>query len=147
MLERQKSNREDMFQHARRLSMQQRANTNHTAGRSGAPMREDASSLEIESEEDREMGKEVKARANKNKKQEKKDRAQDRALYYAKQFMHPLMLTSASMPPDLATNWLIIPRPEGNRMLMVASGGQTTVRDKSGILIETFPSALPGGSR
>lgn len=41
----------------------------------------------------------------------------------------------------------VMPRPEGQRCLLVASGGQTVARMRSGVQMARFPSALPGGSR
>jgi hypothetical protein len=40
-----------------------------------------------------------------------------------------------------------MPRPEGQRCLLIASGGQTVARMRSGVQMARFPSALPGGSR
>ena len=37
-------------------------------------------------------------------------------------------------------------RPDGQRCLVVASGGKTTSRLRNGSLLHTFPSALPSGS-
>ena len=41
----------------------------------------------------------------------------------------------------------VLPRPEGQRCLLIASGGVTTARMRSGVQMARFPSALPGGSR
>ena len=40
-----------------------------------------------------------------------------------------------------------LPRPEGQRCLVVASEGCTVSRTRAGRLLHTFPSALPGGAR
>lgn len=40
-----------------------------------------------------------------------------------------------------------LPRPEGQRCLVVAAEGRTVSRTRSGSLLHTFPSALPGGAR
>jgi len=41
----------------------------------------------------------------------------------------------------------VLPRPEGQRCLVVAGGGRTVSRTRAGRLLRTFPSALPGGAR
>jgi len=64
--------------------------------------------------------------------------------YYEGQFVHPEWLVD--VPPDLASEWYVIPRPEGDRCLVVASNGQTNVRLRNGRIKHHFPSLLPGGS-
>lgn len=64
---------------------------------------------------------------------------------WAKQLMRPEWLVD--LPPDLGANWFVLPRPEGRRCLLVAAGGSTTARSRSGVQFSRFPSALPGGSR
>lgn len=41
----------------------------------------------------------------------------------------------------------VMPRPEGQRCLLISSGGQTVARMRNGVQMARFPSALPGGSR
>jgi hypothetical protein len=41
----------------------------------------------------------------------------------------------------------VVPRPEGQRCLLVAADGQTVARDKRGRVLARFQSALPGGAR
>ena len=51
------------------------------------------------------------------------------------------------MPPDLATAWLVTPRPEGTRCVVVAARGATSARRRDGSpLVPHFPSQLPAGS-
>lgn len=64
---------------------------------------------------------------------------------WAKQLMRPEWLID--LPHDLRSQWIVLPRPEGRRCLLVAAGGSTTARSRSGIQFARFPSALPGGSR
>jgi hypothetical protein len=40
-----------------------------------------------------------------------------------------------------------LPRPEGQRCLLVSARGRTAARLRSGVLLERFESALPGGGR
>ena len=64
-------------------------------------------------------------------------------LHWASQLMLPEWLVE--IPPDLATNWYVLPRPEGQRCLVVSSKGQTIARARNGVLLEIFASQLPGG--
>ena len=50
------------------------------------------------------------------------------------------------VPEDLAEAWLVMPRPEGRRSLVIASRGWTIARLQCGRIQNKFPSALPGGS-
>ncbi|GBF92905.1 hypothetical protein Rsub_05741 [Raphidocelis subcapitata] len=65
--------------------------------------------------------------------------------HYARQLMQPEWLTD--VPPDLGSAWLVLPRPEGRRVLVVAAHGSTALRSRTGALLGRFQSALPGGSR
>jgi snurportin-1 len=53
----------------------------------------------------------------------------------------------SELPADLAHAWLVMPRPAGQRCLVVSAGGQTTARRRNGAILARFPSALPGGRR
>eukprot|EP01084_Bolivina_argentea_P283994 486558_1 len=48
---------------------------------------------------------------------------------------------------ETGEGWFVVPRPEGKRLLVVASNGWTTARELSGAVIDHWRSALPGGSR
>lgn len=48
-------------------------------------------------------------------------------------------------PPDLASAWLVLPRPEGRRVLVTAARGKTVVRSQTGYVVSRFESPLPGG--
>lgn len=51
------------------------------------------------------------------------------------------------VPPDLPTAWLVAPRPEGTRCVVVAARGATAARRRDGsALVRRFPSQLPAGS-
>ncbi len=50
------------------------------------------------------------------------------------------------IPPDLKENWLIVPKPEGVRCLVISSNGITTSRKKNGKILAKFQSLLPDGS-
>lgn len=65
--------------------------------------------------------------------------------HYAQQLMLPEWLTD--IPPDLGTEWLAMPRPEGRRCLVIAAHGLTAVRARSGALLGRCQTRLPGGSR
>ena len=49
------------------------------------------------------------------------------------------------VPEDFETNWLFIVCPIGKRCLVIASHGTTSAYSKSGVLLNNFPSLLPGG--
>ncbi|CAG0882433.1 unnamed protein product [Cyprideis torosa] len=51
------------------------------------------------------------------------------------------------IPDDLSSDWLMVPCPEGKRTLVVAEGGRTKSFAKSGHLLSTFVSYLPGGGK
>jgi snurportin-1 len=59
--------------------------------------------------------------------------------------MHPEWLVD--VPPDLASSWFVMPRPEGDRCLVIAARGETTARLRNGRVKAVFPSQLPGGCR
>eukprot|EP00793_Prasinoderma_coloniale_P006325 PRCOL_00001155-RA len=67
------------------------------------------------------------------------------AAFYAAQLMSPEWLLS--VPFDLASAWIVSPRPEGRRMLLVAAGGTTIARTRVGKATLRHASALPGGRR
>ena len=52
------------------------------------------------------------------------------------------------VPDDLATQWFVIPRPQGKRCLVVANAGAATCRMRNGSRVEPrFQSHIPGGGR
>ncbi|KAL4524404.1 hypothetical protein Ndes2437B_g05176 [Nannochloris sp. 'desiccata'] len=65
--------------------------------------------------------------------------------HWASQLMNPEWLIE--IPTDLATEWYVLPRPEGQRCTVLASKGRTISRLRNGILFENFQSGLPYGSR
>ncbi|GLC63873.1 hypothetical protein PLESTF_000092700 [Pleodorina starrii] len=64
---------------------------------------------------------------------------------YGNELMQPEWMTD--VPSDLATNWLVMPRPEGMRCLLVTSRGRTVSWLRNGAPLHRFHSPLPGGSR
>ncbi|KAK9915988.1 hypothetical protein WJX75_007001 [Coccomyxa subellipsoidea] len=65
--------------------------------------------------------------------------------FFSNQLMQHEWLTD--IPGDLASNWVVMPRPEGQRCLVIASHQHTVSRTRSGSILHSFPSPLPGGSR
>ncbi|CEM33043.1 unnamed protein product [Vitrella brassicaformis CCMP3155] len=61
--------------------------------------------------------------------------------FFAGQLVHPDWLVSP--PPDLAHNWLVAARPEGNRMLVISKHGWAVARNKNGRFQMKFPCLLP----
>ncbi|CAG9461813.1 unnamed protein product [Pedinophyceae sp. YPF-701] len=65
--------------------------------------------------------------------------------FWSSQFLQPDWLTD--VPSDLEGSWLVSPRPEGRRCLVVADQGSTVARGRSGRVLVRCQSGLPGGSR
>ena len=51
------------------------------------------------------------------------------------------------VPDDIASQWYVIPRPQGKRCLVVANAGAVTARIRNGTRLERFTSRVPGGGR
>jgi len=64
--------------------------------------------------------------------------------FYANLLMLPESLQE--VPEDLASQWLMVVVPRGERCLVIASHGTTISRAQSGAKLERFASALPGGA-
>lgn len=64
-------------------------------------------------------------------------------------YRNQLMLSEwlVEKPNDLEKNWLMMLCPEGKRCFVIAGHGTTKAFAKSGWMIRTFPSWLPGGCR
>ena len=63
---------------------------------------------------------------------------------WASHFMSPEWLVE--IPSNLATDWFVLPRPEGQRCLVISSRGQTVSRLRNGgVVLERFHSGLPAG--
>ncbi|KXZ49130.1 hypothetical protein GPECTOR_23g59 [Gonium pectorale] len=65
-------------------------------------------------------------------------------LQYGNELMQPEWMTD--VPQDLASSWLVMPRPEGMRCLVVTSRGTTTSWLRNGAPLHRWQSPLPGGS-
>ncbi|KAG2441934.1 hypothetical protein HXX76_003539 [Chlamydomonas incerta] len=63
---------------------------------------------------------------------------------YGNELMQPEWMTD--VPADLGGNWLVMPRPEGMRCLLVTARGRTVSWLRNGAPLHRFHSALPGGS-
>ena len=63
---------------------------------------------------------------------------------WAGQIMMPDWMLEA--PDALREKWLVAPRPQGKRCLVLASGGRTMSRLRTGKLLQVFQSPLPNGS-
>jgi len=67
-----------------------------------------------------------------------------RTLFFARQLQVPDWMLEA--PEDLATSWLLLVRPEGDRCLLLSDGGQVEVRRKNGYVLERYvDSRMPRG--
>ena len=65
--------------------------------------------------------------------------------YWASHLMNPEWLIE--IPSNLAKEWYVLPRPEGQRCTVLASKGRTISRLRNGIFFEDFQSELPFGSK
>ena len=63
---------------------------------------------------------------------------------WAGQVMMPDWMLEA--PDDMREKWLVAPRPQGQRCLIVASAGRTVARLRTGRLLQVFQSELPNGA-
>ncbi|KAG2451618.1 hypothetical protein HYH02_003399 [Chlamydomonas schloesseri] len=63
---------------------------------------------------------------------------------YGNELMQPEWMTD--VPADLGSNWLVMPRPEGMRCLLVTARGRTVSWLRNGAPLHRFHCALPGGS-
>mmetsp|Transcript_40675 Transcript_40675/g.99946 ORF Transcript_40675/g.99946 Transcript_40675/m.99946 type:complete len:430 (+) Transcript_40675:37-1326(+) len=64
---------------------------------------------------------------------------------YKGQLMMPEWMIAS--PDALRDRWLVCPRPEGKRCLVIASGGKTVSRLRDGRIFQTFSSHLPNGCK
>ncbi|ETV90566.1 hypothetical protein, variant [Aphanomyces invadans] len=101
---------------------------------------------------------EVSMAASKSRKKTREDRVKARRSHYSNQLMHPEWMVdipstlvhasvSSSRQREFDDGWLVLPRPDGKRCLVIASNGSTVARTVSGSVLKKFPSALPCGSR
>ncbi|CAI7919332.1 unnamed protein product [Closterium sp. NIES-53] len=65
--------------------------------------------------------------------------------WYAQQLMLPEWMVD--VPPRLASDWFVMPRPDGRRCLVVSANGTTVSRLRNGRILHRFPSHLPNGAR
>lgn len=61
--------------------------------------------------------------------------------YVSSQLIIPDFLID--VPANLASEWFAFLRPEGKRVVVIASGGHCCIFDKSGYFLDSFPTALP----
>ncbi|CAG2112616.1 unnamed protein product [Medioppia subpectinata] len=69
--------------------------------------------------------------------------------FYVNKYKNQLMLSEwlVQIPEDLTTNWFLVLCPIGKRCLVLSSKGQTRAYSRTGYLMATFPTQLPGGNR
>lgn len=65
--------------------------------------------------------------------------------HWSSLFMRPEWMIE--VPSDLGPAWFVMPRPEGQRCLVVSGKGITVARSRNGVLFDQFQSNLPGGAR
>ncbi|CAM9676472.1 unnamed protein product [Chrysoparadoxa australica] len=138
MLSRQKKARRDLADHARRLAMEEQQVQDEVEG-------EESQAME---ELDDEVG-----RTAERQQRRMRRRRRLQAKHWVGQFTTPEWMVT--VPHDLNAGkgsksgggWLVMPRPEGKRVIIIASKGKTKARDMTGKVVKTFQSRLPGGSR
>ena len=152
---RQKSLRQDRLNKARELITLER----------NLPQEEDQCDVEDieevipfhEQQEDevygREQQSELRSKKGKHKRSQRKKDKTVRGNLYREYIQEPEWMVE--IPNDLRcsaptgeddSKWIVVPRPEGQRCLVIARGGRTVSRVESGHILHTFTSALPGGS-
>ncbi|XP_054159462.1 snurportin-1-like [Oppia nitens] len=69
--------------------------------------------------------------------------------YYVNKYKNQLMLSEwlVQIPQDFAIDWYLVLCPVGKRCLVISSRGQTKSYSRTGYVMATFPSLLPGGNR
>ncbi|KAJ1962216.1 hypothetical protein IWQ62_003603 [Dispira parvispora] len=82
--------------------------------------------------------------ANNPKERQRHQKIVRQRLRYQDQLMIPETLTD--IPPDLVTDWLLMPLPFGQPCLVVANHGKTKAYLANGNCIDEFQSPLPAGS-
>eukprot|EP01018_Ginkgo_biloba_P035149 Gb_30822 [translate_table: standard] len=65
--------------------------------------------------------------------------------WFSRQLMLPEWMVD--IPLRLKQEWYVLPRPAGQRCLVVSSNGTTVSRLRNGRILHHFPSALPNGAR
>ncbi len=75
---------------------------------------------------------------------EKKQRKKNTDFKYANILTIPDYMLD--VPQDLRMNWMIMPRPEGIRCLVLTCNGMTISRKRNGRILSKFQSMLPDGS-
>lgn len=65
--------------------------------------------------------------------------------FFARQLMLPEWMVD--IPSYLKKDWFVMPRPEGQRCLVISANGITLSRQRNGRILHSFPSALPNGAR
>lgn len=76
-----------------------------------------------------------------NEKNKNRQFAPNASQYVSRQLVIPDFLVD--VPADLGHEWLAFMRPEGQRVVLIASGGRCCVFNKSGFFVESFQTALP----
>eukprot|EP01118_Nematostelium_gracile_P006682 TRINITY_DN2150_c0_g1_i1.p1 TRINITY_DN2150_c0_g1~~TRINITY_DN2150_c0_g1_i1.p1 ORF type:complete len:206 (-),score=41.72 TRINITY_DN2150_c0_g1_i1:341-883(-) len=77
----------------------------------------------------------------------KQSRSEEKRIkFWSKQLMLPEMMQD--IPEDLISGWLAVPFPaQSKRCIVVSSAGKTISRLDNGVILHTFSSNLPNGSR
>jgi len=72
-----------------------------------------------------------------------------RKRFYVNKYKNQLMLSEwlVEVANDFKTDWYLVLCPIGKRCLVIGSKGQTKAYSRTGYLMNSFPSLLPGGNR
>ncbi|WIA09803.1 hypothetical protein OEZ85_009178 [Tetradesmus obliquus] len=146
-LDRQKNAREDKVQQLRTLAL--------------AAIQDDAEAMHEDTQQQPQNRQQQRHRRRGQQQQQQQELPQDTQLYgmdgvnplqlggsmmkayFARQLMQPEWMSD--IPQDLGSSWLVMPRPEGKRCLVISTGNYTYARSRTGALLLRFPSKLPGG--
>ncbi|KNA13288.1 hypothetical protein SOVF_118140 [Spinacia oleracea] len=144
---RQQQSRSDAQSQARRLastlfSLNQPTPSTSSAATAAA---DDPIDVDIDSEEEDDQQNSPQLENIKDVRQASKLRGQESRRWFARQLMLPEWMID--VPDRLSQDWFVLARPAGKRCFVVSTNGTTVSRQRNGIVLHHFPSALPCGAR
>ncbi|KAG0584032.1 hypothetical protein M758_3G180800 [Ceratodon purpureus] len=150
-LQRQKQGRRDLQHHARQLALNapnEEQPVDLAEVNSAGSASEDAV-FDYSERDEAEIGMEDAESSPESKRAALLEGARLKGLRAREFFSRQLMLPEwmVDIPPYLKKDWFIMPRPEGQRCLVISANGVTLSRQRNGRILHSFPSALPNGAR
>ncbi|XP_021775892.1 snurportin-1-like isoform X1 [Chenopodium quinoa] len=142
---RQQQSRVDAQSHARRLASTLFSFNEPTPSTSSAVDDDNAFDIDTEPEEQEDYPNAPQLENLKDVRQASKLRGQESRRWFARQLMLPEWMID--VPDRLSQDWFVLARPAGKRCFIVSTNGTTISRQRNGIVLHHFPSALPCGAR